>query len=73
MNPFALQLANPDGTGLVALGTRQCYGKDPIAAFGGDAILVDFDRQRDGPIEAALEPLAAMNTGFLRILDCFGA
>src|SRR5579859_3084040 len=67
--PFASQSADPDRTGLVAFGARQRYRQNAVAAFSGDAVLIDFNRQRDRTVEAALQPLTAMNAGFLRVFD----
>jgi hypothetical protein len=56
---------------LVALGTRQRQGKNPITVFRYDVIRVDLHRQAYCSIERAGDALSTMHAGIGVILDRF--
>src|SRR5579863_3153386 len=54
---------------LVALGSRQEQSQYAIAVFGLDAVGIDLNRHRHGPIKPPGKPLPAMQRRLFRVAD----
>src|ERR1700730_10466680 len=58
-----------DAARLVAVGSGQVQGEQPIAIFRLDAFRIDLDRERERAIKVAGHAFAAVDAHVVRIID----